>query len=164
MRVASISRLIAKEAGMDGETCDQVYFSALLHDVGKIGVRDDVINKQGKLDDDEYNQIKEHPVLGYQILSSIRESPYLSIGARYHHERYDGKGYPDGLEGENIPEIARIIAVADAYDAMTSTRSYREALSNEKVREEITEGMGRQFDPRFAAVMLSLMDRDMVGR
>lgn len=164
VRVASISRLIAKEAGVCDDECEQIYFAALLHDVGKIGVPDEVINKQGKLTREEYAMIMEHPVAGYQILSSIRQSPYLSIGAHYHHERYDGTGYPDGLKGEEIPVIARIIAVADAYDAMTSTRSYREALSKENVRSEIENGMGRQFDPKFAAVLLSLMDRDMVGR
>ncbi len=164
VRVASLSRLIAKEAGVCDDECEQIYFAALLHDVGKIGVPDEVINKQGKLTKEEYAMIMEHPVAGYQILSSIRQSPYLSIGAHYHHERYDGTGYPDGLKGEEIPVIARIIAVADAYDAMTSTRSYREALSKENVRSEIENGMGRQFDPKFAAVLLSLMDRDMVGR
>ena len=160
-RVAVISRQIAKEAGLSDEECEKVYFSALLHDVGKIGVRDEVINKPGRLTDEEYAHIKTHPVLGYQILSSIKQSPYLSIGAHYHHERYDGKGYPDGLSGEDIPEIARIIAVADAYDAMSSTRSYRNARSQEEVRDEIVKGMGRQFDERFAAILLRLMDEGL---
>ncbi len=157
-RVAILSRQIAKEAGYSDEDCDQVYFAALLHDVGKIGVPDEVINKTGKLTNEEFQQIKQHPVLGYQILSSIKHSPNLSIGARYHHERYDGSGYPDGLSGTDIPEIARIIAVADAYDAMTSNRSYRNALPQQVVRDEIAAGLGTQFDYMFAAIMLRLID------
>ena len=157
-RVASISRMIAKEAGYPEEKCGEVYFSALLHDVGKIGVPDTVINKPGKLTVEEFEKMKQHPVLGAQILSSIKQSPYLSVGAHYHHERYDGNGYPDGLAGENIPEYARIITVADSYDAMTSTRSYRNALSKEKVRNEFVNEMGKQFDYKYGAILLKLMD------
>ena len=163
-RVAILSRTIAKEAGYSDEGCEQVYFAALLHDVGKIGVPDSVINKTGRLTDEEFEQIKQHPVLGYQILSSIKQSPYLSVGARYHHERYDGTGYPDGLSGKDIPEIARIIAVADAYDAMTSTRSYRDALPQQVVRDEIVAGLGTQFDYVFAAIMLRMLDDGRVAQ
>ena len=152
-RVAALSRQIAKEAGFSDKDCDQVYFSALLHDVGKIGVSDEIINKKGRLSDEEFAQIKLHP-----ILSSIKQSPSLSIGAHYHHERFDGKGYPDGLAGETIPQIARIIAVADAYDAMSSSRSYRDKLSQKRVHDELIRGSGTQFDPRFAKIMLSMMD------
>ena len=113
-RVAMYSTQIARDAGMSEEDCEKVYFAALLHDVGKIGVSDAIINKDGRLTNEEFTQIKLHPVYGNQILSSIYMSPYLSIGAHYHHERYDGRGYPEGLKAEDIPEIARIIAVADA--------------------------------------------------
>ena len=157
-RVAAISKRIAKEAGFTDAECDQVYFAALLHDVGKIGVRDDVINKHGELTDEEFEEIRQHPVFGERILSSIKESPYLSTGAHYHHERYDGTGYPEGLSGEDIPRIARIISVADAYDAMTSTRSYRAALSKQEVKDELLNGMGTQFDREYAEIMLRLMD------
>ena len=157
-RVASISRQIAKRAGLSEEECRKIYFSALLHDVGKIGVPDVIINKEGKLTDEEFEQIRQHPVLGYHILSNIRQSPELSVGAHYQHERYDGKGYPDGLKGEEIPVTARIIAVADAYDAMTSTRSYRKELSGEKTKEEFRKGMGTQFDPKYAQIMLDIME------
>ena len=119
-RVAMYSTQIAQEAGKSEEECDKVYFAALLHDVGKIGIADAIINKDGRLTDEEFKQIKRHPVYGNQILSSIQQSPYLSIGAHYHHERYGGRGYPEGLKGEDIPDIARMIAVADSYDAMTS--------------------------------------------
>ncbi len=156
-RVAMYSRLIAEKAGLPEDACEKVYFEALLHDVGKIGVHDDILNKEGRLTDEEFRQIKLHPVFGSQILSSIQQSPYLSLGAHYHHERYDGTGYPDGLAGEAIPESARIISVADAYDAMTSSRSYRSPISPEKVRQELTEGIGKQFDPKFAGIMLDLI-------
>ena len=159
-RVALYSRKIAERAGYSKEQCGQVYYAALLHDIGKIGIHEDILNKEGKLSDEEFAEIKKHPVYGYQILSGIHQSPYLSIGAHYHHERYDGRGYPDGLSGEEIPEFARIISVADAYDAMTSSRSYREPIPAEKVREELVKGMGTQFDPRFAKIMLEMIDEN----
>ena len=163
-RVAMYSTQIAREAGKSEEDCDEVYFAALLHDVGKIGVSDAIINKDGKLTDEEYAEIKLHPVYGNQILSNIHQSPYLSIGAHYHHERYDGKGYPEGLKGEDIPDIARIIAVADSYDAMTSKRSYRDPLPQQIVREELVKGRGTQFDPTYAQIMLNLIDNDVEYR
>ena len=119
------------------------------------------LNKDGKLTDEEFAQIKHHPEYGNQILSNIRQSPYLSIAAHYHHERFDGRGYPRGLVGEDIPEIARIIAVADSYDAMTSKRSYRDTIPQQKVREELVKGIGTQFDPQFAKIMLHLIDQDL---
>ena len=159
-RVAEYSAMIAKAAGKDEEECREIYLAALLHDVGKIGVPGSIISKEGKLTDEEFEKIKMHPVIGESILSKIEISPSLSIGAHYHHERYDGKGYPEGLKGEEIPEIARIIAVADAYDAMTSKRSYRDSLSQEVVRGQIEKGTGTQFDPKFAKIMLKFIDED----
>jgi len=159
-RVAMYSEKIARLSGKSDEECQDIYYSALLHDVGKIGVPDTVLTKDGKLTDEEYGMIKKHPVIGQQILSSISDSPSLSIGAHYHHERYDGKGYPDGLKGDDIPEIARIISVADAYDAMTSKRSYRDPMPQHVVREELVKGSGTQFDPEFAKTMLHLIDLD----
>jgi len=157
-RVAQYSRQIAEAAHFPKQVCDQAYFAALLHDVGKIGIDGEILNKAGKLTGKEFECIKNHPTLGGQILSSIKQAPFLQEGARYHHERYDGSGYPEGLSGEDIPQIARIIAVADAYDAMTSRRSYREPLDRDTVRSELQKGMGTQFDPAFAAIMLQLMD------
>ena len=159
-RVAAYSVKIARASGKSEEECRQIQFAALLHDVGKIGISDSIINKEGKLTEDEFAAIRLHPVYGYQILSKISASPYLGVGARYHHERYDGRGYPDGLVGKNIPEIARIIAVADAYDAMTSKRSYRDPIPQQKVREELVKGTGTQFDPDFAKTMIHLIDLD----
>ena len=159
-RVADYAKEIAKRYGYTKEQQEEIYMMGLLHDVGKIGVSDAVINKPGKLTDEEFAQIKTHPIMGERILKKIREMPKLSIGARWHHERYDGSGYPDGLAGENILEEARIIAVADAYDAMTSHRSYRDVLPQEKVRGEIEKGKGSQFEPVFADIMLQMMDED----
>ena len=160
VRVAKYSREIARLSGKDEKTCDEVYYTALLHDVGKIGIPDTIITKDSGLTDEEYELIRSHPALGGELLSAISEYPYLSIGARFHHERYDGKGYPEGLRGNQIPEIARIVAVADAYDAMTSKRSYRDPLPQKTVREEIVKGSGTQFDPKYAAVMVDMIDRD----
>ena len=159
-RVAEYSVKIAKYAEKTEKEINELYFAALLHDVGKIGIKDSIINKEGKLTDEEFAVIKTHPVIGMQILSSISKSPYLSIGAHYHHERYDGRGYPEGLKGEDIPDIARIIAVADAYDAMTSKRSYRDPIPQQLVREEFVKGTGTQFDPNYARIMLHLIDLD----
>ncbi len=159
-RVAKYSKQIAQLAGKSESECQEIYFAALLHDVGKIGVADAIINKTDVLTNDEFTEIKKHPVIGKDILSHINKSPYIGVGAKYHHERFDGNGYPEGLSGKNIPEIARIIAIADSYDAMTSNRSYRKALPQEKVRREILKGIGRQFDPEFATIMLNMIDSD----
>ena len=159
-RVAEYAREIARRFGYDRKQQDEIYMMGLLHDVGKIGVPDSVINKPGRLTEEEFDQIKTHPVLGDRILSKIQERPKLAVGARWHHERYDGTGYPDGLSGEEIPEEARIIAVADAYDAMSSRRSYRGILPQVTVRREIENGKGTQFDPVFADLMLAVIDGD----
>lgn len=159
-RVAEYAREIARRAGYSAEAQGDIYMMGLLHDVGKIGVPDAVINKPARLNEDEFELIKNHPVMGARILKNIREMPKLATGARWHHERYDGGGYPDGLKGEDIPEEARIIAVADAYDAMSSRRSYRDILPQSVVRSEIENGRATQFDPRYADIMLEMMDED----
>ncbi len=159
-RVADYSREIAKRYGYDEKRQEEIYMMGLLHDVGKIGVPDTVINKPGKLSDEEYEMIKKHPEKGAEILTTITEMPKLVTGARWHHERVDGRGYPDGLRGDEIPEEARIIAVADAYDAMTSHRSYRDIIPQDHVKSEIEKGMGFQFDERFARIMLQMIAED----
>ncbi len=159
-RVARYSREIAKRYGYSERLQEDIYMMGLLHDVGKIGIPDAIINKPGRLTDEEFQKIKEHPVVGDRILKKVKEMPKLSIGARWHHERYDGRGYPDGLKGDEILEEARIIAVADAYDAMTSHRSYRDILPQEAVRGEIEKGKGTQFNPVFADIMLRMIDED----
>lgn len=160
-RVAKYSLELAKRMGKSEEEQKTIFNAGLLHDVGKIRVPEIVINKPGKLTDEEFDQIKIHPVSGYHTLKDIYEDKQVALGAKYHHERYDGKGYPNNLEGENIPEIARIIGVADAYDAMASNRSYRDALPQEVVRSEIEKGKGKQFDPSIAEIMLQMMDEDV---
>ncbi|MCR4695427.1 MAG: HD domain-containing protein [Pseudobutyrivibrio sp.] len=159
-RVAMYSREIARRAGKGDSYLQNIYYIGLLHDIGKIGVPDSILGKQGKLDKAEYDVIKLHTTIGSEILSEITEIPMLSVGARSHHERYGGGGYPDGLAGLDIPEEARIICVADAYDAMSSDRSYRSALTQEKIIEEIEKGKGGQFDPYFADIMLDMIKED----
>ena len=160
LRVAEYAERIARMMGKSEEECRKIYYAGLLHDVGKLGISDGIINKKSVLTPEEYEVIKEHPVLGDQILSSIQDYPYIRIGAHYHHERYDGTGYPDGLKGKDIPEIARIISVADAYDTLSSNRSYRSALPQQLIREEIVAGAGTQFDPEIAMIMRHMIDLD----
>ena len=159
-RVAEYSRVIAKRMGKNVAEQEMIYRAGLLHDVGKIRIPIDIINKPGKLTDEEYDLIKIHPIIGYHILKDISEHYDIAIAAKYHHERYDGKGYPNGLLGENIPELARILAIADSYDAMTSNRSYRKGLPQSVVRSEIEKGKGTQFDPDVADIMLQIIDED----
>lgn len=160
-RVAEYSRMMAREMGMTEEEQQDVYYTGLLHDIGKIGIPDDILKKSTELSVDEYDVVKNHPAIGAKILANITEMPGIDIGAHWHHERYDGKGYPDGLKGEEIPEMARLIAVADTYDAMTSKRCYRDVLPQEVVRKNLCEGRGTQFDPKYADIMLKLMEQDV---
>ncbi|MGN0667154.1 MAG: HD domain-containing phosphohydrolase [Huintestinicola sp.] len=159
-RVAQYARMIAERMGKSDEELDEIYYAGLLHDVGKIRIPVEIINKTAKLTDEEFELIKIHPVTGYHILKNISGSGLIPIGAKFHHERYDGRGYPNGLAGNNIPEIARILCVADSYDAMASNRSYRNALPQEVVRQELVKGRGTQFDPEIADIMLDMMDAD----
>ena len=159
-RVADYAVLIAEHMGKSKEELRMIYVAGLLHDVGKIRVPEDIINKPGKLERAEMDSIRIHPVSGYHILTGLHEDISIGYAAKYHHERYDGTGYPNCLEAENIPEVARIIAVADAYDAMASDRSYRKALPQDVIRGEIEKGKGTQFDPEIADVMLSIIDED----
>ena len=152
--------MIAERMGYTDEKLGQLHFAALLHDIGKIGIPREIINKPSRLTDEEYKLIQSHPAIGANILDEITEIPDIAIGARWHHERYDGKGYPDKLAGEEIPELARIIGVADAYDAMTSKRSYRDVLPQEVVLGEIEKGKGSQFDAKIAEIMIELMKED----
>ncbi len=159
-RVAEYAREIARLSGKSDKECDEVYFAALLHDVGKLGINDAILQRDTELTPGDYETLKKHAQIGGEILSGTGEFPYLVMGAMYHHERYDGMGYPEGLSGENIPEVARILAVADSYDSMTSKRRYREALPQSTVREEIVKGSGSQFDPEYADIMVDMIDHD----
>lgn len=156
-RVAAYTRMIAKEMGYEGEELDRIYYVALLHDCGKIGVPDNILGKPGRLTDEEFAIIKSHTVRGGEILSSFKSLENVGEGARYHHERYDGKGYPEGKAGEDIPLIARMICVADSFDAMNTNRVYRNKLSREHIISEIETNKGKQFDPEIADIMLRLL-------
>ena len=160
MRVAKYSGMIAQRMGLSEKEIEDISNMAMLHDIGKIGIPDSIINKASKLTDAEYDIIKKHPEIGYQILSEMPELKDIAIGARWHHERYDGKGYPDGLKGDDIPLKARIICVADSYDAMSSNRSYRKFMPQDVVRSELEKGCGTQFDPVIAGIMLDIMKED----
>ena len=149
---------IARRYGYSEKAQIEIYMMALLHDIGKIGIPDKVLRKKSQLTDKEYDLIKTHPVVGYEILNNITDMPRLGIGARWHHERYDGNGYPDGLIGTDIPEEARIISVADAYDAMSSSRCYNDNFTQEYIIKELAAGKESQFDPVFTDIMLSIVN------
>ena len=163
VRVAEYACEIAEEMGYDDKMLEIIYQAGLLHDIGKIGVSDAVLRKPGELNAKEMEAIRQHPIIGHEILSSITEIPLISYGARWHHERYDGKGYPDGLKGEEIPIIPRIICVADAFDAMTSNRSYRRQLSAMEAKMEILKCCGTQFDPEIGKVAARIIDKNLSG-
>ncbi|MEM1109407.1 MAG: HD domain-containing phosphohydrolase [Planctomycetota bacterium] len=155
-RVALLSQMLARAAGIDQATVERIYIAGLVHDVGKIGVPEDVLSKPGKLTDDEFAAIKMHPGIGANILRGIRQMDDLIPGVLYHHERWDGKGYPEKRAGMDIPLFGRVIGLADAFDAMSSDRTYRSALSLETVLAEIEKCKGTQFDPELAEVFLKL--------
>lgn len=157
-RVAQYSRQLARALGWVPQHVEQLSNAALLHDIGKIGVPDSILKKPSSLDDDEYAIIKNHTLWGSDILKNVSNIPDARVVARSHHERWDGAGYPDGLAGLQIPLCARIVAIADAYDAMSSARVYREPLSRERIRSELLEGRGTQFDPELLDAFLPLFD------
>lgn len=159
-RVAEYAAAIAKEMGMSEEEVSDIRYIGLLHDIGKIGIPDAVLNKPGKLTDEEYRIMKSHTTIGAEILKDINMIEGLDVGAKYHHERYDGKGYPDGIAGDDIPRIARIISVADAYDAMSSNRIYRRHLDASRVTEEFKKGTGVQWDPACVEALLRLLEEN----
>lgn len=161
IRVGFYTKKIAEKMDFDEDELDNIYYIALLHDVGKINISDAILNKPGKLDDEERSIIETHTTNGAQILKDFNSVPHIVEGARYHHERYDGKGYPEGLAGEDIPLVARIICVADAFDAMNSDRCYRKAYPMERIVKELKEGAGKQFDPEVVKVMLELIEENV---
>lgn len=157
MRVAQCATAIAEQLNWSKKEIQNIHNVALLHDIGKIGVPDAILNKPGRLSNEEFQMIKKHSTIGYDILKDIRMINGVAEGALYHHERYDGRGYPNGLTGEEIPLNARIICIADAYDAMTSNRIYRPRLAQEKVIEEFEKGRGSQFDPKLTDLFLEML-------
>lgn len=163
-RVAEYSATIATELGMSEVEVSNIRIIGLLHDIGKIGIPDSVLNKPGKLTNEEFQIMKGHTLAGAEILKDIDMIPGLEIGAKYHHERIDGKGYPEGISGDDIPYLARIIAVADAYDAMSSNRVYRRHLPKDKILSELEKGCGTQWDEEITKVMIKLINEDRLPK
>ena len=160
VRVADYSTKIAEALGWDNNSIQQLRNTALLHDIGKIGVSDRLLKESSSITDEEYEELKKHTIIGGEILKDISMIPELDYGALYHHERYDGKGYPAGLKGETIPISARIIAVADSFDAMNTKRVYRDPLPKDLILSELRKNRGTQFDPKILDVFLDLYERD----
>lgn len=158
LRVAKYTKLLALKLGESEETAQKFYNIALLHDIGKIGISDDILNKPGKLTPEEYDTMKTHAYRGFEILKRVKTQKDIADGAQYHHERFDGRGYPANLSGEKIPWVARIISVADAFDAMSSTRPYRKRLTGDAILKEIKDCSGTQFDPVVAKAFLELYE------
>ena len=163
MRVAFYSTRLAEELEWDKERVSVLRYEALLHDIGKIGVPDAILNKPSRLSEMEFGLIKSHTIVGADILKNMIAVPGASKVARYHHERFDGKGYPDGLQGTEIPFNARIVGIADAYDAMSSDRIYRKALSHDEIRKELINGRGTQFDPELLDKFVEMLDSDKLN-
>ncbi|MCP3875445.1 MAG: response regulator [Desulfobacteraceae bacterium] len=159
-RVAKYAHMISKEMGCTEEELDIVSFAGSLHDIGKIGIRDDILLKPGKLTEEEFEKIKEHPVIGADIISKLGLWDKEMEIIRHHHERFDGKGYPDGLKGDEIPKLARIMFVADSFDAMASDRAYRKRMEKIKVINIIKENSGTQFDPEVVKAFLNVADQE----
>lgn len=160
MRVAFYSLELGREIGLNDEELYQLEMSALFHDIGKIGVPDSVLLKPSRLDEDEFQEMKLHPSKSYEILSDFEVFRDVARYAKHHHERYDGRGYPDGLKGEDIPFYSRIILIADTFDAMTSTRPYRKGLPYDVAFSELKEFAGSQFDPNLVDHFISAMKKD----
>ena len=159
-RVSEYSVLIGKKLGLDEKTLHILKIGGLFHDIGKIGIPDSILLKESKLSDEEYSQIKNHPMIGVHMLGDAAIFTDILPIVKHHHERYDGRGYPSQLVGDDIPYVARIAAVADTFDAMTSKRSYRDSLPIDVVRAEIERCSGTQFDPNISKVFLDIMDND----
>lgn len=159
-RVSAYSVLIGEKLGLDPKDINTLRIGGLFHDIGKIGVPDSILLKESKLTDDEYSEIKNHPAIGAHILSNATIFQDVIPIVKHHHERYDGNGYPGKLKGEDIPYLARIAAVADAFDAMTSKRTYRNSLPIEIVKQEIEKNKGTQFDPNLADIFLSILNNE----
>lgn len=158
LRVTLYSMALAKKLDLSDNLLEEIETTGLLHDIGKIAIPEKILLKPGKLTDEEFEIIKKHPELGEHLINGIGKLKLISNWLKYHHERYDGKGYPEGLIGEQIPISSRIIAIADTYDAMTSTRAYRPALSHEAAIEEVKRCAGTQFDPKLAEIFISIGD------
>lgn len=164
MRVTYFSMVVGKELGLSDKEMYDLQLSALFHDIGKIGTPDAVLNKPTRLTDEEFQIMKQHPSDSYEILKGFSVFEKVARFAKHHHERYDGRGYPDGLKGNQIPLYSRIILIADTFDAMTSTRVYRKGLPYETAFEELLEFSGSQFDPKLAKAFIEGMRKEQAKK
>ncbi len=160
-RVAAYARILGQELGLSGKDLDTLHVAGLLHDIGKIGIPDQVLNKPHPLTSEEYEIMMSHPRVGGDILSRVTMFKEILPLVYHHHERIDGKGYPDGLQGDEIPFLARIISVVDSYEAMTSDRAYRKALSADKVRDILVSGIGKQWERDLVEKWIALLDKGL---
>ena len=159
-RVSEYAILLGKKLNLPDDDIEKLKIGGLFHDIGKIGIPDSILLKESNLTDEEYVKIKEHPVIGYNILANAEMFKNILDIVKYHHERYDGNGYPEKLAGANIPYLARITSVVDSFDAMTSRRSYRDSLPMDVVKSEILQNLGSQFDPEIGIAFLDILDND----
>ena len=151
-----------KKEALAQKFLEHLHIAGLLHDIGKIGVPESILNKEGPLTDEEMQRVREHPLIGVNILQPIKELENSLLGVKYHHEKYDGSGYPEGLRGDKIPLIASIISVADAFDAMITDRPYRRGLSKEEAIAEIKHVSGKQLNPQVAATFVELYQEGQI--
>jgi HD-GYP domain-containing protein (c-di-GMP phosphodiesterase class II) len=161
-RVAEVGFEIAQRLNLSEESCQEIYLAGVLHDVGKIGIPDHVLLKPGKLDSEEFAIVQKHPEIGFKIIDELGKLKFVLPGVLYHHERFDGMGYPHRLKGEEIPLMARVLAVSDAFDAMTSSRIYRKAMSPSRAAEILCDGVGLQWDARVVEACLEWIDEKIL--
>ena len=159
-RVSEYAVLLGKKLNLSDEDIEKLRIGGLFHDIGKIGIPDSILLKESNLADEEYTKIKEHPIIGYNMLQHATMFKNILDIVKHHHERFDGNGYPDKLAGSNIPYLARITSIVDSFDAMTSKRSYRDSLPMDVVKSEILENLGSQFDPEIGIAFLDILDND----
>jgi len=156
-RLVSLSKAVGMALDLSQAELDKLVLLASLHDIGKVGIRDDILTKQGELDDMEWEEMKRHPEIGYRIAKTSPDLAPIAEGILCHHEWWDGSGYPQGIRGESIPLISRIVAVVDAYDAMTNDRPYRKALNHETAIKRIKQNAGTQFDPNIVKIFTEIV-------
>lgn len=162
LRVAHYSLILAEEMGWDHKAAENLYYTALLHDIGKVGIQDTILKKTGNLNDNEYEIMKTHTSIGAMVLKEMSFLEDIDEGALYHHEKYDGTGYPFGLSGENIPKNARIICVADSFDAMNTARVYRAKCDKAYILDQIRKGRGTQFDPEVVDAFFRCLEKNKI--
>jgi putative nucleotidyltransferase with HDIG domain len=164
LRVTEYSLMLGKAYGLDKDSLEQLELTSLLHDIGKIGIPDKILKKPGRLTKDEFDSMKDHPVKSAEMLSDISSLKRIAPYVKAHHERFDGKGYPEGLKGQQIPLFARILLIADTFDAMTSNRPYRKGLDFEATIQELRKCSGTQFDPELVEIFINCINKESIDK